>query len=386
MKLPWTLSAVMVATHLLAAASNANKLTSNLNETPSLLADDRIVPTDEVIKKRLSKIYLPFEAKYTKEVKTYIHRYVTAGINDAEAMLGRSSLYFPIFEHYLNIYGLPQELKFLPMVESTLRPDVNSGAGAVGLWQFVPITARHFNLTINDYIDERMDPYKSTEAAVKMLSYLYDQFGDWPLALAAYNCGPKRIKTILAKAHCKNYWDIASLLPTETQRYVPAYIAAAYLVNHFNDHDLSPKYPSYELQDTRTFKVYQTVRFSDIARACGIKTSVIRKLNPGFIRQFIPAQSEGHYLILPSRAESSFRDYMAERFKIKSAQPVIDDLRNIFRTSYTVIPGDKIESLAILFRCSVEDIMEWNQLRQQEVVVNQSLVLYLNRLNGKAKP
>ncbi len=385
MKLPWTLSAVMVATHLM-AASHTSKLTSSLNDAPTLLADSRVVPTDEVIKKRLSKIYLPFEAKYTKEVKTYIHRYVTAGINDAEAMLGRTSLYFPIFEHYLSVYGLPQELKFLPMVESTLRPDVNSGAGAVGLWQFVPITARHFGLTINDYIDERRDPYKSTEAAVKMLSYLYDQFGDWPLALAAYNCGPKRVKTVLARAHCNNYWDIASMLPRESQKYVPAYIAAAYLMNYFSDHDLAPRYPSYDLRETRTFKVYQTVRFSDIARACSIETAVIKKLNPGFIRQFIPAHSEGHYLVLPSSAESSFREYMAERFRIKSVEPVIDNLQDIFRTTYTVIPGDKIESLAMLFRCTVDDIMEWNQLRQPEVVVNQSLVLYLNRLNGKAKP
>ena len=171
--------------------------------------------TEMAIEKRLSDLQLPFEARYTPDVQRYIERYVTNGYKDAQAMLGRANLYFPIFEHYLVKENLPLDLRYLPMVESNLNPAAQSGVGASGLWQFMPATATQYGLTINEYVDERNDPYRSTAAAVDMLERLYLQFGDWSLALAAYNCGPGRVKRAIRQAGSNDFWTLKK--PTRLQ-------------------------------------------------------------------------------------------------------------------------------------------------------------------------
>jgi membrane-bound lytic murein transglycosylase D len=382
MKLLWTLVITLLVFPLALKASTSN-LIPGASDT-SAFAENWDTNTDDLIKQRLSQLSLPFEAKYSESVKTYIKRYVVLGSKESESMLGRSSLYFPIFEHYLNLYNLPMELKYLPMVESTLRPGVKSHAGAAGLWQMIPASANYFGLSIDGTVDERLDPNKSTEAAVKMLSMLYDQFGDWPLVMAAYNCGPGRVKKAIRYAKCNDYWEISKYLPKETQRYVPAFIAAAYLVNYYDEHDMAPKYPAYDLQDTRTFVIHTTLRFSDIAKATDVSWNTLKKLNPGFLGNTIPASRKGHFLVIPAYATESFRTFLDKKLKVSGGSEILSD--GTLKTSYTTVAGDNIETLALLFGCSVEDIMQWNHLKNKDLAVNQSLTLYLKRNSSIVKP
>lgn len=384
MNIPWT--SVAVAAALCLAVTTKTKATT----PPSI--DSNIETswsshTEGDIKQRLNNIQLPFEAKYNAQVHFQIKRYVTSGYKDAQLMLGRSVQFFPIFEHYLNLKQLPMELKYLPMVESTLRPYVKSSAGAAGLWQFIPSTARIYKLNINDYIDERHDPYKSTEAAVKMLHNLYEQFGDWQLVLAAYNCGPGRVaKAIRLAGGCPEFSVIKDYLPRETQDYIPRYVAAAYLANFYRYHGLKPVFPNYlQTPETRTFKVHEYITFRDITFVSGISSSVIEYLNPGYSKGFIPKSSSGHFLILPLKAAPAFQKLLAE----KSGNMALYDQvapPGTFKTKYIVSAGDRIENIAQRYQCRADDIIKWNNLKTPDIFVNQELALILPKGTYAIRP
>lgn len=380
MKFPWTLVAiafVIATTQLPAKPSTSSYL-------PELASGEGSGGSSEAsIKQRVLELTIPVQTRYNGQVRELIRRYISIGSKEAEAMLGRTTLYFPMFEHYLSIYGLPRELKYLPMIESTLRPEVSSPVGAGGLWQVIPSTARRFGLEVSGYVDERRDPYRGTEAAVKILAYLYNEFGDWALAMAAYNCGSARVHRAIRLAKCDDYWEISKYLPRATQKYVPSFIAAAYLVNHYQHHNLKPLFPSSLMQDTRTFRVYGRLTFSEIANACGISLSVIKKLNPGFALNAVPSSKKGHFLILPAAASDAFRKLEARKTGNTNPTDMVIPA-NMFRTTYVAVPSDRIEALAMLFKCSVEDIMKWNNLNHREIVVGQELVLLLPKSSRKA--
>ncbi len=374
MRLPCTL--FVAAMLLFSTHSEAKTYEKKLNPTTF----DKEANVEAMINEGLSNLRLPFEVRNTPEVRKYIKQYIQPGRKNSQAMLGRSSLYFPIFEHYLNIYGLPQELKYLPMVESTLRPDVHSRAGAAGLWQFVPITARHFGLRMDGNVDERLDPYKSTEAAVKLLAYLYKELGDWPLVLAAYNSGAGRVRKAIRRANCDNFWEISAYLPSESRKYVPAFIAAAYLAQNYSRHGLTPKYPSYDLQDTRVFTVYKRLNLKEIARNCHVDLNVLRKLNPSYRNNIVPTNAKGNYIVIPASSATDFwLRYIPRNTFISPDQ-------GLTMISYTAVVGDNINNLALLFDCTVADIMKWNHLTRPDVVVNQSLVFYLPKESLVARP
>lgn len=333
--------------------------------------------SDDQIDERLAQLQLPFAVHNTPRVQAYIRRYFVEGYRDAEDLLGLTTVYFPIFEHYLRLYNLPDELKYLPLIESTLRPRVTSPAGAAGLWQFVPSTARHYGLIINGSVDERLDPHKATEAAVRMLAALYQQFGDWGLVLAAYNCGPGRVQQAMRNARCEDFWDVQPYLPRESQRYVPGFIAAAYLVNYYNLHGLAPDYPDYDLQDTRTFRVFDRMNLSQVAGQLGVDYRTLYQLNPSFLQGVVPASRDGHFVTVPARVADGFQARYGQTGNEAGTEGRL-------RTTYTVVAGDRIETLALLFQCTPEDIMRWNGLRVKEVIVNQPLTVFLPR--GNARP
>ncbi|MCB9272604.1 MAG: transglycosylase SLT domain-containing protein [Lewinellaceae bacterium] len=380
MKIPWTIVAMMAACCLLATTNKSafplNARTETELPVPALDEGD--------IQERLAQLKIPFEPRYNEEVRSLIREYITNGFRDTEAMLGRTSYLFPIFEHYLALNGLPEELKYLPIVETSLNADARSGAGAAGLWQFIPATARQYRLRVNQNVDERFDPYRSTEAAVKMLAALYEQYNDWPLVLAAYNCGPARVNSAIRNAGCRNFWELKGFLPYETQNYVPRFIAAAYIANFYSDHGLQPRLHGME-GGVRAIKVFDAFSFSDVAYASGVSVDDIRWLNPSYRSSFIPESPRGNFLLLPATAMEKFRDFLNARRSYRNIDPAML-YPNFYKADYVVRPGETIEGLARRFRVSVSDLMHWNHLSQQEVYVNQELVAFLPDKNSIAKP
>ena len=199
--------------------------------------------------------------KYTSAVEGYIKGYTIRNREKSELILGRASRYFPMFEKYLKEAGLPDDLKYLSVVESALVPKALSRVGAGGLWQFMPPTGASYGLKIDRYVDDRSCPHKSTQAAMKHLASLYKRFQNWELALAAYNSGGGRVNRAIKMARSKNFWKVQRYLPRETRNYVPAFIAATYLYKYYTAHELLPVYPELDLQLTETMRVYSYLSF-----------------------------------------------------------------------------------------------------------------------------
>ena len=338
--------------------------------------DSWTAATEAQIKSRIDQLRLPFTTQTTPRIISYIKDYVFVGAAETEVMLGRSFFFMPVFEHYLGLYQLPQELKYLPTVESGLKTDTRSSAGARGLWQLMEVTARQYKLQVSAEADERLDPFKATEAAVQLLSDLYDQYQDWPLTIAAYNCGPGRVNKAIRLAGCKDYQEVSRFLPIETQRYVPAFVAAAYVHNHYADHNLSPKVFEPAEGGVRVFRISSKLDLNQVAKVCNISGTVIRQLNPAFPGGIIPASVTGYYLTIPAAASKAFREWLAKK-------PDYDHTAfsgtDTYHTTYLTAPGDGIELIARRCQCSVEDIMRWNNLKSREVVVNQELNIYLSK-------
>ena len=253
----------------------------------------------EVILDRLDAYEGIINIKYTKDVRSEIKAYTRYARKSSESILGKSSMYFQMIDDSLQKYNLPKELKYMIVIESRCDIKAKSPVGAAGLWQFMPATGRKYGLAINNYVDERLDPYKATSAAMNYLSDLYARFGDWTLAIAAYNCGEGNMQKAIRKAKSKNFWRVRKYLPKETQKYIPKYIGATYLMDNYLFYDLHPAYPDYDLQLTKTVKVYDRKSFKQIAEDTGYPIELIKKLNPAYKRGIIPPSANGYSLILP---------------------------------------------------------------------------------------
>ncbi len=376
--IPWTWTAVLAVLCLFVMTSS-----TELCATPLLVPGSesetmtRSMVSDELIRERVEKLSLPFEATYDKRVRKYVQRYTVYGRNETEDILGRSRVYFPIFDHYLVSYGLPSELKYLPMIESGLIPTSVSHMGAAGLWQLMPIVATHYRMTVNGQIDERFDPYKSTEIAVRLLRDLYKEFGDWELVLAGYNAGAGTVRKAIRESGSRDFSQVQYYLPAETRNYVPAYVAAAYVVNYYNQHGLEPSPPTTALQNQRLTIIKEQISLNDIAAVTGLPTRIIYQLNPAYRHGYIPASRNGRHLVLPTEAMAVVRRELLDNPQVVLANQT-DNLEDFFQTTYAVAPGDNLVRIAEKFNVSVAKIKYWNQLSSERVVVNQELVLYLS--------
>ena len=277
------------------------------NGTPSFTVTPNGGMDEEIIKLRLEMMACPVRAEYNNDVAAYLRRYLTYGYKDTERMLGDAKLYFPIFEHYLEMYGMPKQLKFLPMIESSMVPYAVSYAGAAGLWQFMPATGEYMGLIIDKYLDERKDPYKSTEAAIKYLNKMYKRFGNWELALAAYNCGPARLSRTIQEYDSEDYWKIKDGLPRETQKYINRFVAACYAGTFHTQHGIVPKAPDVLLLQPLAARIYAPVSLKNVSFTTGVEMEILRQLNPSFKMDYTPARSNGIFLVLP---KSSWYDYL----------------------------------------------------------------------------
>ena len=262
----------------------------------------------DVYKDRLRRLPTIMEMPYNNVVQKFIDRYSNELRNAVGIMLGASNFYMPIFEQALETYSLPLELKYLPVIESGLNPKAVSRVGATGLWQFMLATAKNYGLEINSLLDERCDPIKSSYAAANYLSDLYRIFGDWNLVIAAYNCGPDKLTQAIHRAGgSKDYWKIYPYLPRETRGYVPAFIAANYIMNYYCEHNICPMTTDLPAK-TDTILVSRDVHFKQIAQVLNVDEELVRSLNPQYRKDIVIGYTKPSTLRLPVDKINSFID------------------------------------------------------------------------------
>lgn len=262
---------------------------------------------DEYFIERLKAIPGPEEFHvYNNVVKSYIDRYATRLRRSVSSMIGRYNLYANIFDDILGRYDVPEVLNYLPVIESAINPKAKSHAGASGLWQFMPSTGKQYGLDINSWVDERNDPYLSTDAAARYLRNLYDTYDDWSLVLAAYNCGPGNVNRAIARANgSKDYWTIYPYLPRETRGYVPAFIAATYIMNNYSQHNIKARRAAKAiLLDTAV--VHYDLTMEQIAQACSIDVEEVKGFNPQYKTNFIPGGRRRCVIALPEEMSMKF--------------------------------------------------------------------------------
>lgn len=359
----------------------------------------QILP-DSVYIQRLQSLQSAVSLSYNNTVKNFITMYTVRKPKQVAVMLGLGNYYFPLFEEALAKYGLPMELKYLPIIESALNPGANSVANAVGLWQFMYTTGKMYKLEISTFVDERRDPVKATDAAVRYLRDLYNIYHDWHLVIAAYNCGPGNVnKAIKRSGNAKDYWKIYYNLPKETRGYVPAFIAANYVMNFYQSHSIFPKSPDFPII-TDTIMVNDYLHFNQISEVIGISVEQIRNLNPQYRRDIIPASKAKSYsLVLPQdeisaylENESFIHDHRRAEFfpnneivnpqsKFVSFEP--SDIKGRDKVIYSVKSGDNLGAISAWFRVRISDLKYWNKLHKNFLRAGQKVIIYVPEGQGE---
>jgi membrane-bound lytic murein transglycosylase D len=376
--------------HLWYVSQSGNSTDFSLVEN---VEDDAVITQfpDSVYIDRLSRIPALLELSYNKIVRNYIHVYTGKKKENLEIMLGLAEYYFPIFEEIFDYYDIPIEMKYMAVIESALNPRAVSRVGATGLWQFMYGTGRMYGLTINSIVDERRDPIKSTHAAAKFLQDLYDIYGDWILVIAAYNCGPGNVnKAIRRSGYKRNYWDIYYHLPRETRGHVPAYIAATYAMNYYQEHSLKPKPIEIPLA-VDTLIINDDLHLKQVAEVLDIPIKQLRDMNPQYRRDIIPGKSQSFSIKLPVEYSFAFIDLEDSIFSYKDSlyfdptytlanptrsQYVPQPPTGKTKLYYTVKSGDNPGYIASWYRVGLSDLRYWNNIRNL-IRVGQKLVVYV---------
>lgn len=335
---------------------------------------------DSVYKARLQALPFLIEMPYNSVVRAFILRYVQRNPKTLARIQRKAEYYFPLFYDALGRNGLPYELCYLPVIESALNPQAHSHAGAAGLWQFMPSTARLYGLEVNSLVDERMDPIRSTEAACQFMKSLYSTFGDWTLALAAYNCGPGNVNKAIHRSGKRDFWSIYPYLPRETRSYVPIFIAAAYSINYADLHGICPE--AIEMTTiTDTIQTKTRQHLLQISEILGIDMDELRRLNPQYARDVIPG-GKTYALCLPADRVTDYIDqldvilnYRADEL-INNRRAEIDlaqktSLNGGYTingvTYYKIKSGDTLGGIAQKFHVTVKQIKAWNGLKSDNI-------------------
>lgn len=327
---------------------------------------------DSVYEARLRMILSPIQMPYNDVVKRYIIAYTTSRKTMMENILARSRYYFPMIEEELDRAGLPIELRMLPVIESALSPTAISRAGATGLWQFMYTTGKVYGLEVNSFIDQRRDPLLSTQAACRYLKDLYGIYGDWTLALAAYNCGPGNVNKALARAGdgSRTFWDIYDFLPRETRGYVPAFIGASYAYAYHKLHGIEFTEPPLPLA-TDTIRVDRLLHLGQVSSTIDIPMETLRQLNPQYKLDIVPATTKTYSLVLPQRYVCRYIQQQDSIFAKDSAylkeymNPANLEKKRQQRsgTIYTVKKGDTLGAIARKYRVTTAQLMRWNGIK-----------------------
>lgn len=353
-------------------------------------AEDSIPRYDEyTYQARLAKLdaVSPFDLVYNEHVKGFINLYTVRKRESVSRMMGVSQLYYPMFEEVLDKYNIPLELKHLAVIESALIPYARSKAGATGLWQFMYPTGKMFGLNVSSYVDQRCDPYKATVAAAEYLKSLYGMFGDWQMVLAAYNAGPGTIsKAIRRSGGKKTYWEIRPYLPTETQGYVPAFIAANYVMSHGPEHNIYPAVPRKTYFEVDTVIVKEQMSFDQISQALDIPTEEILYFNPQYRKNIIPAG--GNMMCLPKQKIGIFLNNEQAIYAAINAQrkegSIVETLAEVKKT-HTVKHGEQLSSIARKYGVTVADLKSWNYVGHKGLKPGKKLIVYVKEQTQKPK-
>ena len=347
---------------------------------------------EALIRERIPSVVTIVSPIYNAAVRSYLNTYIYRRPDQTANMIGWSKYYFPKFEKALADEGLPTDLKYLSIVESALNPNAISRSGAGGLWQFMKPTAKECGLKCGTYVDERMDPDKSTKAAVHYLKTLYGMFGNWELVMAAYNAGPGRVRSAVKRAGTTDYWKVAKFLPQETQSYVPGFIAASYIMNFYAEHDLLPVEPCHVMGEITSVVLNEGISLSELARRSGLTTQEVKALNPSFVKNYIPASQSGFTIWLPTVAAELFASgrivaappSVAETTTQKLADDagshkvvISGELYTVktVKKYYTVRSGDNLYDIANRNKVTVKQLMSWNRLKSSRLAIGQKLEL-----------
>lgn len=346
-----------------------------------------------IYKSRLDSIQKIVPLSYNEYVQKYIDIY--SGRKDMMGrMLGLSDYYFPIFEKALKSLNIPEEIKYLPIIESSMNPHAVSRVGATGLWQFMFGTAKGYGLNMDNFVDERKDPIQASYAAAAYFRDAYEELGDWLLAIAAYNCGMGNVRRAVEKADSRDFWEIRKFLPQETRNYVPAFIAAVYVMKFSDKHQIKYQRPSY-IKITDTIQVNKFVSIPDLAKALDMEEGELCALNPSYKKKIVNGTDlSPKRIIVPKVSLANFaRIYELLNADLETDMNVVlastDDRRVVKKVSlakakpaflyHKVAPGQSLGLIADKYHVEVQDLKVWNQLKGTTIVPGQKLKVYNNQ-------
>lgn len=346
------------------------------------------IPGDDhpaLIADRLRCLEKNMPLHYNDKIHAFINYFTIRDREYTKMVLRRKNLYFPLFEKYLAKYNLPDELKYLSIIESGLNPRAVSRARAVGLWQFMSATGKFYGLSNDRFIDERMDPELSTDAACRYLRDLYGMFKDWELALAAYNTGPGNVKRAIRRSgYKKTFWDIYPFLPRETRAYVPQFVAMIYTMSYLDEHNFIEGGEELPVV-ADTLHITRPVHFETFAALTGSCIEDIQKLNPSVLHAAVPVSGNPYVLKVPATAKErllaervAILDSAAQRGKkeIEVIAKKYEHIQEQNRIVYKVRRGDVLGSIAIRHRVTVSEIKRWNNLKSNMIREGQRLTIY----------
>lgn len=354
--------------------------------------------TDKLFESRINEIRNEVNLTYNKRVRGFIDYFTSRNKNYLLVMERRRNLYFPIFEETLKRYNMPDEIKYLTIVESGLNPLAISRAGAAGLWQFMPGTGKEMGLIINEYIDERLDPYKSTEAACKYLSRIYKSFGDWELTLASYNCGPGAVKRAVRKSGKNDFWKSYDFLPAETRGYVPQYTAVTYVMHHLDKHNIFADSILHPMEFD-TVRICDFVNLTILCEQLDICYDDFVKLNPAIRTNILP-DNLNYPLRLP---RDKILQFVLNKEEIMSCANVVSDPVEVetndrrskvnktisvaFRQKliHTVRSGEVLGKIAAKYGVGVSQIKSWNNINGNTIRIGQKLIVYKTKYSAVQK-
>lgn len=347
------------------------------------------VYSDSVYMNRLYNLPTEMELPFNSVVRSYIEMYTNRRRDLVSYMLSLGEYYYPMFEEALDRYELPLELKYLPVIESALNPIAVSRMGATGLWQFMLRTGKQYQLEVNSLVDERRDPYKSTEAAARYLNDLYQLYEDWNLVIAAYNCGPGNVNKAIARSGGrKDYWAIYYNLPRETRGYVPAFIAANYVMNYYNEHNICPQESSNDFVALDTVHVTNEIHFNQISAVLDISIEDIRRYNPQFKRDKVPGNHKTYSLVLPTKDMYAFinnKDEILDHNKSiylthrKQTLTGLNDGTGVsgdfINTYYRIKKGDTLGAIARRNQTTVSQLQRMNGMKSTKLSIGRRIIV-----------